>query len=164
MSKVTITRTVHAPKDQVWNAWADFGGIAKFHPYVDTSPLLSEQTEGVGTERQCNFYDGNHVKERVVNVVPGEEMTVDIVEGSMPLLCARAHIALEALGPDRTEVRMTMDYTPKWGFVGKAMDALMMRRQFTTILDDVLSALDAHLETGKPIGQGGVVLDAVAAA
>jgi hypothetical protein len=49
---------------------------------------------------------------------------------------------------------MTFDYEMKYGIVGKAMDALMVRKSMEGSLTNLLAALDEHLTTGQPIGEG----------
>ena len=59
----TINKRLGLPAEDVWCNFADFSGVAHFHPYVETADQLSEQNEGVGARRKCNFYDGNSVVE-----------------------------------------------------------------------------------------------------
>ena len=52
--------------EEVWPHLADFSGIARFHPFVETADHLSEQNEGVGDSRRCIIYDGKNAVERVI--------------------------------------------------------------------------------------------------
>ena len=47
-----------------------------------------------------------------------------------------------------------MDYEPKYGLIGKAMDVLMMRRMMNKNLGDALRGLEEYLKTGKDIPKG----------
>ena len=155
MSQITVSHTVDAPASRVWAALADFSGVHRFHPYVQKSPLLSEQNGGVGAMRRCDFYDGNHIVERVSAWNEGHSLKIDIVEGSMPLVRAQGEMAVEPIDEQRSRVHFKMDYTPKFGAVGKMMDALMMRRQFNKLAGEVLDGLQTHLQTGAIVGRGG---------
>ncbi len=157
MSSITITRTVEAPLNQVWSILADFGGVYRFHPYVESSPLIAGQASGLGATRQCNFYDGNQVVEKVVGFEAERSMKIDIIEGSMPLACAQAVLEVEALDASRTRVTATMNYEPKYGPLGWLMDRMMMRRMFKRLFGDVLAGLETHANTGALIGEGGRV-------
>ncbi|TPV92603.1 MAG: SRPBCC family protein, partial [Myxococcales bacterium FL481] len=157
MSELTIKHTINAPSAAVWAVLADFGGIHRFHPAVDRSPLLGEASGGLGAKRACHFYDGNSIVEEVVGWEEGKSMRINIVEGSMPLQCANAEIELDRQGPHRTEVTFTMRYEPKYGPVGRLMDKFMMRSKFGDLLEQVLAGLDQHTRTGALIGEGGVV-------
>ena len=56
-------------------------------------------------------------------------MTIDIVEGSMPLSCARGRMEVSEV-EGGTEVVFTMRYEPRYGIAGRMMDLMMMRRSF----------------------------------
>lgn len=155
MSIITISRTIHASPNAVWDAFADFSAIYKFHPLLESSPLLSENRSGVGCERRCEFHDGNHLLERVIEWEAGSSMKVEITGGSMPLARAVVDVVITPVARDRTEVTFAMDYTPKMGLVGKVMDALMMRRQLRGAFGQILEGLETHLKTGATVGPDG---------
>ena len=54
-----------------------------------------------------------------------------------------------------SEVSMEMTYTPKWGFLGKVLDVLMLRMEMRHTFNQVLKGLQHHVETGELIGKGG---------
>ncbi|MEM1415469.1 MAG: SRPBCC family protein [Myxococcota bacterium] len=162
MSEVHLTRVVAASPEAVWAALADVGGVHRFHPYVERSPLTEGSAEGgVGAGRTCHFYDGNHVVEEVIRWEPLEAVEVAIVRGSMPLKDARAGFQLTPEGAG-TRIDLRMSYTPKLGPLGALMDVLMMRRKFRTLLAEVLEGLDVHVRTGQVVGEGGQLAPAPA--
>ena len=153
MGSITVQRTVSHSPDIVWPALADFGGIYRFHPLVERSQVHpGTPTTGLGAERTCHFHDGNKIDERVVGFEDGKSLDVEIYEGTMPLKTARARMEIRPAGEGQTAVTMSMEYTPKFGVMGRAMDVLMMNRKFRQILTSVLAALDEHLTTGETIG------------
>jgi carbon monoxide dehydrogenase subunit G len=152
MTKLILQRDFNKTAAEVWQALSQFDQIYRFHPRVSHSPRVGSINSGVGASRVCHFHDGNKITEKVVAWEEGRSLTVEIVEGSMPLSCARAHIEVEPLGPDRTRVLFHMAYDPKYGILGRAMDALMMRSQFQKILGQVLEGLELHLESGATVG------------
>ncbi len=164
MGEVQVKRVIEASREDVWRALSDIGGIYRFHPLVQRSPLLTEQTGGVGAERMCEFHDGNHISERVVDWVDGRSLAVKIYEGTMPLKRATARFTLEAAGAGRTEVDFTMSYEPKFGVIGRAMDAMVMRRKFKSILAQVLAGLDTYVRTGEEVGADGASMTPAEAA
>ena len=155
MSQIRVERTIDLPSSQLWDAMKNFGDIENFHPLIKASPLLGNQAEGIGAQRRCDFYDGNWVKERVLDWQDGRSMSISIYDGSMPVKDGKAVITLHKLSPSRTKVTFDMAYVPKMGPLGKVMDALMMRSQFTKILGDLLEGLETHVRTGAVIGKGG---------
>ena len=83
MKKTVINRyvLVNAPKQKVWEALADFGNVQNLSPGVRKSYLTSEQLNGVGAERHCDFSAmGAEVEERIVAWNEGESMEIDIYE------------------------------------------------------------------------------------
>ena len=155
MSKLNQTHVIDAPLEQVWNVVKDFGGVHRFHPKVETSPLLSQNNEGLGAARVCNFYDGTSVKEEVVEYREGELLRVKLSDFSMPLQRAEAVISVRALGPDRTEVEFGMEYEMKFGPLGAVMNGIMLRPMMGKMFTQVLEGLDHHVVTGELVGRDG---------
>ena len=163
MSVVTVSRAIPAPAKRVWEVIADFGAIHRFHPYVERSPIVEgTRSTGLGAERVCHFYDGNRVHERVVELEEGKLLSIEVLGGTMPLAEAVARIEITPRDDAATDVSFTMDYTPKMGLLGKAMDALMMRRKFNQMLSELLAALEEHVVMGRIIQKGFVPSKAVA--
>lgn len=153
MAVITVQRIVNRPLDEVWDALADFGGVYRFHPVVESSPVkVGTPERGEGSERTCTFYDGNTIDERVTAYTDQQSMTVEILRTSMPLKRAVARFDV-APAPQGTSVTMTMDFEPRYGPLGWLMAELVMKGQFTKVLDNLLLGLEEHLETGAIIGQ-----------
>ena len=95
MSTVTVSRTVPQPLSEVWQLLADFGSVHRFSPGVETSPINAGKPEtGVGAERNCHLYDGNHIQERVTEFLPGERLSLEVFDTSMPIKTAGASFEL----------------------------------------------------------------------
>lgn len=155
MPTVTVSRTLPFPRSEVFAKLNDFGGIHRFHPAIGSSPLAEgSPAGGEGAERTCHFYDGNHVEERVSRVVTDSELDVDIVGGSLPMKNASGKFRLTDTADGGTEVVMHMAYTPPFGVVGTVLNALVIERKFTGLLNLLLSALEHHMATGEEITKG----------
>ncbi len=154
MSSLTLTHTISAPVERVWDTLKNFGDVYKFHPRVKRSPLLGVRRGGIGAQRRCEFHDGNHIVEQVVGWDDGRSLTIEIVEGSMPLRRAGGRISLQPHGAE-TIVVFSFEYEPKFGLLGKVMDVMMMRGQFRKMLGEVLDGLETHLRTGAVVGPDG---------
>lgn len=150
MPKVTVEKTVNAPVAEVWASWDRFGDIADFNPNLRASRLINGSApSGKGATRQCDLSDGkNHIRERIVEYVPGQRMVIDIYEGTMPLKRAVATVEVRAIGPRRTEVRMTMDFAPKYGLLGLAM-VPVMKPTFRKMLGSLLDSNAVHVENRR---------------
>mgnify|MGYP001262040689 CR=1 FL=1 len=157
MHTTTLRRRLDVSADRVWAAFDDFGGIHKFHPMIESSPLTSGQAHGLGCERACHLYGGGVLKERVTHYEPGRRMTVQITDaGPFPLRHAVADIAVVAEGPRASSVTFTMAFEPKFGAMGWVMAKVVMIRQFRGLLEQILDGLATHLDTGQRIGPRGV--------
>jgi ribosome-associated toxin RatA of RatAB toxin-antitoxin module len=153
MSSVTKTIIVATTPAKAWALISDVSTVQKWHPKVDTSPVLSESSVGIGATRRCNFYDGTSVVEEVVDQEPGKFLKVELSEFSMPLSSASAELGLRSLSSDRTEVSISMEYETKFGPIGWVMDAVMMKSMMGKVFEQVLDGLKHHLETDELIPQ-----------
>ena len=155
MSVVSVEREIDAPVPKVWAALSDFGGVHRYHSAVERSPINEgTPSSGVGSERTCHLYDGNHVQERVTESVPEQKLSVEIFETSMPLKSAVGTFTLSPTPSGGTQVELSMDYVVKYGPAGKLMDVLMVKRMLTPNLNRMLAGLDHHLETGETVEEG----------
>lgn len=143
---------INAPKARVWEVLANIGSVQRYHPGVAKSWYTTEQREGVGACRHCDLLPMGTVEERIVEWNEGESYTIEIYEGSKtpPFNKAFAYISLRVDG-DATVVRMTMEYTMKFGPIGALMDALIVRKQFEKVAPSLLAGLKHHVETGEEI-------------
>ena len=153
MARLTVAKRIDAPIEAVWASWDDFGNIDRFNPHVRHSRLLSdaEKPTGVGSSRQCDLIDGRSwIRERVVGYRPQNRLKVEVYEGTMPIKSMRATVEFEKISDGRTRVRMTADFEPKFGVVGRLMLPLMKRR-FRSLLQDLLDSNAAYVEHGEVV-------------
>ena len=155
MSLITITRTFPQSPEVVFATLNDFAGIHRFHPLLESSPLVDgTPAGGAGSERICALYDGNTLHERITDAVPNRSMDIEIVDTSMPMAKGNGGYRLEPTADGGTEVTMTMDFELKMGLLGKALDRLVVGRKFKGNLELLMAALGEHLETGADIPRG----------
>jgi uncharacterized protein YndB with AHSA1/START domain len=154
MSTIVVSRVLPFAVKKVWEVLADFGGIHRFHAGLESSPINPGTPDtGKGSERTCHLYDGNHIQERVTEFVEEERLGIDIFETSMPLRSGSGVMELRSVDGG-CEVVMTMTYVVKFGLIGRAMDAMMMKRMMTKSLGALLAGLGEHIATGKNIEKG----------
>ncbi len=155
MSNVTVSRTIPASPQAVWALLSDFGSIERWSAAIERSPINPGTPDrGVGAERHCHLYDGNHIQERVVEVVDLQRLGIEVIASSMPLASAHAVFVLTPTGDGGTEVTMTWDYVVKFGILGRAMDAMMLNRSMTGSLSRLLAGLEHHVVTGERVEKG----------
>ena len=114
-SDIIVSQEVSAPLEIVWESWADFGGIYKFHEDVRKTTILTQATPcGVGAVRLCELADGkNEIEERVVEWQPMRKFGVEFKRTSLPIAQAHADFLFEPLGTDQTRIKMQFSFTPR---------------------------------------------------
>lgn len=153
MSKIIVSKRVNASIEDVWSSWDDFGDIYKYNPGVKTSRLLSsaDVPTRVGTLRHCDMADGkNWVREEVIDYKPRRSMKIDVYDSSLPLKSMTANIEFEEITEQRTRVRFTAEFEPKFGVIGKIM-APLMKRQFEPLLQALLDGNAKYVEQGDNV-------------
>ncbi len=154
MASVTVSKLVQAPIADVWSSWDDFANIAKFNPNLNGSYLLQNSVAtGVGAQRQCDLADGkNYIRERIIDYTTEKLIVVDIYEGTLPLKSAKATFTFWEAAAAKTEVNMTMEFTPKYGLFGRLM-LPMMKPKFRSMLQALLDANANYVERGETIAR-----------
>ena len=150
MHKVVVEREIRVPVAKAWQILDDFGGVHKYHPTVDKSPIDNGVSRGLGAERVCHFGNGDQIKERITGYEAGEEYTVEIVDpGSFPLKTAEVRLSLRSVDEDRSRVRFEMSFQPKYGLLGWFMGATVMQTQLRKTIADILAGLERYARTGE---------------
>lgn len=149
MTQIQHEIRINAPKDRVWKALADFGGIYKLNPGVPKSYSTSENNEGVGATRHCDLLPMGSVEERIVDWHEGQFYTIEIFDGEMmpPVKDILGTIGLREDG-DSIIAYMEMEYSPK-GLIGVVMNAVMVKNQFDKTVKSILQGLKHYAETGE---------------
>ena len=152
MAQVSVTRTVAAPLDKLWTSWDDYGNIARFNPNLNASYLTgTKQETGDGATRQCDLADGKtYLRERITGYQPHRRLDIDIYESNMPIKNVSAVFDFRSLGPERSEVTMTMRFTPPMAPIGYLM-LPMMRPQLRKAMAALLDGNKAYVERGEQV-------------
>lgn len=155
MTQATLTKILNVPAETVWEIISDYANIKNYHPFVDTSPMLSGHERGIGATRRCEFYDNTSIVEKVVDWQEGQSYAVELSEGSMPLKEAVVTMRVSPVDANASEVTIEMDFVEKFGVPGKIMGVIMMRPMMKKMFSKVLDSLERHALTGKIIGKNG---------
>ncbi len=136
---------INAPVERVFGVLSDLESVRHYNPLVDTVSIISPNKTGVGSARHCVFKDGKFAKEKVTASVPNQSISFDLYKHQWPLAYMRWTNRLQQEG---TQTRLIADteYAPSMGFLGRLMDALMMKRQFGKIIAQSLAQMKAHIE------------------
>lgn len=148
MTRVTSEIRIDAPREKVWDVIADLGSVSVWNPVIANSHYTSEAKEGVGASRHCDFPDEGYVKERATEWKPGEALTLEIYDGTVPFASASGRLSLVDDG-DGTLVALTLEYDLK---ADAPVDPQEVERQNREDLFPlVLAGLKHYVETGEPM-------------
>ena len=154
MKKTIIARKVaiNAPKQQVWEAIADFGNVSRLSPNIVKSYSTSDQNQGVGAMRHCDFaVMGAEVEERIVEWNEGESMKIDIYESkNMPMITGMEgtfHVETEG---EMTVVSGTFEYKMT-NIIGDFMNWMSMKKMNEKAWVKFLAGIKHHVETGENV-------------
>ena len=147
MTKLHHKIIISASVEKVFRTLADLESVKFTNPLVKTVKIISPNKEGVGSARHCDFKDGKFVEERITAFEPNKSISFDLYKHQWPLVFMRWTNRLEKRA-DSTLLVSDTEYELKFGITGKIMDALIMRRKFSQIIDDALGKLKGYVETG----------------
>ncbi len=145
---------INQPKDEVWKSLADFGNICHGHPAVSKSFVTSEQKEGVGATRHCDFtMMGASAEEKVTEWNVGKNIKIEVAElRKMPgIQTMKLDLAIRGRGKN-TVLSSTMTYTMKNAFFD-IMNNLMMKRMNAKLLDGIMAGHKLYIETGTIVNE-----------
>lgn len=134
--KINVKRTINSPKNEIWPYVADFRNIYRFHPLLKGSHALDDNPVAceIGSTRQCDMIDGNHIKERVIDFKEGSHYTVEIFETSMPVTNATATVGLREISESQTEAYMDMEMESKYAVLAPMMKLVFQHFAAPSIL------------------------------
>lgn len=157
MSKTTIIKReieINQSKEKVWKALADFGNICHGHPSVSKSFITSEQKEGVGATRHCDFtMMGASAEEKVTEWNEGKNIAIEVYKlNKMPgIKTLVLNLAIEEKG-GYTILSSTMTYTMKNGFFD-FMNKVMMKKMNAELLNGIMAGHKLYIETGTIVNE-----------
>lgn len=121
--------TVNAPIEKIWEALSVIDTLDKFDPTVKKSTALTSSKSGIGAKRKVDMLDGkNWFEEKVTEFKPYEALTYQLTDCSFPINGLSHSYSFEKIG-NQTKVKQVMQYTVKFGLIGKLMDSLRIRKQ-----------------------------------
>jgi carbon monoxide dehydrogenase subunit G len=145
MSSFSVKIQINAKPDDVWKALSDIGNIYVWNPGVKNSHLTSDVTEGIGTARYCDLGSSNYLDESVVKWESNRALTMRVTGTNLPFKSIDIRFTLrEEKGG--TEVEVSPVYELKFGVIGKALDALYVKKSYEKGMKNLLLGLKNHVE------------------
>ena len=146
MTQVSGKIHIDAPKSKVWGVLADLGTVSAWNPVISKSYYTSEDKEGVGAARHCDFPDGGFVKERASDWKPGEAYKLDIYEGTVPFDNFYGLVEVKDDGQG-TAVTFTLNFDVRPNAPIDTAEAERQNRD--ELIPTVLAGLKHYLDTGQ---------------
>jgi len=138
--------TINAPIDRIWQALSNIVELEKYDPTVEKCAVISESKCGIGAKRKVTMKDGkNWFEEKCTVSKPNEALTYELTNCSFPVKNLNHSYTFEQNG-NQTVVNQVMDYKVKFGFLGKILDGLVMRKQSDKGIKLFLGGLKSYTE------------------
>jgi hypothetical protein len=111
MTKVTVTDTIDAPIEKVWEAVSDFGGLTKYMRGIDECRL---EGTGLGADRHISLAGGTIVERLTWFDPSAHALSYTILSGPLPL---QRYLSTMRLSPDgqRTGIEWEGNFEPAQG-------------------------------------------------
>ena len=139
--------TVNASIDKLWNILTDLELLDRYDPAVKKSILVSAEKTGMGAKRKVDMLDGkNWFEEKITVFKPNDALTYQLTDCSFPIKELKHSYRFEKIG-NQTKVKQVMEYTVKFGLLGKLLDSLMIRKQSDNGIKKFFAGLKSYAET-----------------
>ena len=146
MGKIYNEILINATVEKIWSVLADPSLLDQYDPTVKRSTLLSINQTGPGARRKVEMLDGkNWFEEKITDYDQNERLTYELTACSFPIHRLKHSYTFERKG-NQTIVRQDMDYIVKFGWLGRLMDALMIKRQTDVGIKKFFSGLKQFAE------------------
>ncbi len=143
---MAIAQTQHifdAPKDKVWDVFADIGNVKDISPGIVDSKRENKK-QGLGGKRSCDFGKGAGVMEEVTAWKKGAQLQftgIDFWGAPMKKMVATFDFS-EADG--KTHVSCVMEYGMKMGWLLNPIAKGQMRKAIKAMLEGADAKLKAE--------------------
>jgi ligand-binding SRPBCC domain-containing protein len=146
MATIRNEITINAPIEKIWQALTEIDWLEKYDPTVKTSTALTTTKSGIGAKRKVEMLDGkNWFEESVTQFKVNEALTYELTACSFPVHTLQHSYSFEIVG-GQTKVKQVMDYTVKFGLLGRLLDTLMIRKQSDKGIKKFLAGLKKFVE------------------
>lgn len=146
MGKIQNEIIVNSSVEKIWSILTDLELLEKYDPTVKKSTLISTEKTGLEAKRKVLMSDGkNWFDEKITAFKPNEALTYQLTDCSFPIKGLKHSYSFEKIG-NRTKVKQTMEYTVKFGLLGKLLDSLMIRRQSDQGIKKFFAGLKQYAE------------------
>jgi len=140
---------INAPIERIWTALSTVDLLDNFDPTVKKSAPLTENKNGIGAKRKVDMLDGkNWFEEKVTICEPNKALTYELTACSFPIENLAHSYSFETTDAG-ISVKQVMVYKVKFGWIGKLLDWLMIKKQSDTGIKKFMVGLKSYAETQK---------------
>lgn len=137
---------INAPVEKIWEALSGIENLEKFDPTVKKSTAVTHEKSGIGAKRKVDMLDGkNWFEEKVTVFKPNEALAYQLTDCSFPIHGLTHSYRFEKTG-NQTKVEQVMEYTVKFGLLGKLLDSIMIRKQTKGGIQKFFAGLKEYAE------------------
>jgi ribosome-associated toxin RatA of RatAB toxin-antitoxin module len=138
--------TIQAPVEEVWEALSNIETLEKYDPVVKRSRAISRNTSGIDAARKVEMSDGkNWFEERCTVSKSGEALEYELTACSFPVHRLKHSYTFDEHRNGVT-VKQVMEYEIKYGWLGRILDAWIIRRQSDSGIKNFFSGLKNYVE------------------
>ena len=137
---------IQAPVEKIWQVLASPELLDRYDPTVRKSSLTSDVKKSIGAQRRVDMVDGkNWFEEQITVYKPNEALTYELTACSFPIHRLKHSYSFHRLG-QQTKVSQVMEYTVKFGLLGRLLDVLMIRKQSDAGIKKFFAGLKLYIE------------------
>ncbi len=149
MGKILNEIVINAPTEKVWNILTNLELLEQYDPTVKKSTLISTEKTGLGAKRKVLMLDGkNWFDEKITDFKINKALTFQLTDCSFPIKGLKHSYTFEVVG-GQTKVQQVMEYTVKFGLLGKLLDSLMIRKQSDSGIKKFFDGLKRYAEKNQ---------------
>lgn len=138
--------TIHAPLEKIWRVLTTLDALDRYDPTVKRSTLISIKKSDLGAKRRVEMADGkNWFEEEITEFKPNEALTYTLTACSFPVHQLKHTYRFQQSG-GTTKVNQVMKYTVKFGWFGRLLDAIMIRKQSDAGIKKFFGGLKSYVE------------------
>ena len=137
---------INASIEKIWEALSNIEELSKYDPTVKKSTAISQIKSGLGAKRKVLMQDGkNWFDEQCTIWNPNEALTYELTACSFSVHKLKHSYRFERIGK-QIKVKQIMEYQIKFGFFGKILDIIMIKKQSDQGIKKFFAGLKSYME------------------
>lgn len=149
MTELNNEILINGKIEDIWNTLNTVDILDQYDPTVKKSVATSKIKTGLGASRKVDMKDGkNWFEEKCTISEHKKALQFELTVCSFPVHSLNHTYSFEEIG-SQVKVKQVMKYQMKFGFLGKIMDTLMVKKQSDKGIKLFLAGLKKHIEENR---------------